>query len=221
MIAPGVEGPPVRGEVHLSPDATHYLWGNGDGTPPRRLVRTTDVLGRWFPLKGDPEVLAFAAARGTAIHRAVELMNGGGDGSGLDERTLDDRLWSRVAAYRRFVADSGVRIITKGGIEAPVFSLVHGVAGRFDILVTNLGRHRSRLAIIDVKSGEPRPSHQLQTAAYRLAFRECRRYRGEVDRYALYLQDTGTPDLVPQEDPTDERAFLGLLAGFFWMQRQK
>jgi len=208
-------------DIRLSPDATHYLWSDGNGTPPRCLVRVTSVLEHYFPLKGDPEVLAFAAARGQAIHRAVELMNGGGDGSGLDERTLDDRLWSRVAAYRRFVADSGVRIITQGGIEAPVFSLVHGYGGRFDILVTHLGRHRSRLGIVDVKSGEPRTSHQLQTAAYAIAFRECRRYRGILDRYALYLQDSGRPDLVPHEDPTDERAFLGLLAGYFWVQRQK
>lgn len=100
--------------------------------------------------------------------------------------------------------------------------------------------------LVDIKSGVPDPRHQLQTAAYKLAFRqEARqasverfvyhpvlRYAGTLDRFYLgqrkpdmirracvYLRADGEYRMVWHDDPSDEAAFAGLVQAYHWDQK--
>lgn len=166
-----------------------------------KVVSGADYLGV------DPEVLANAAARGTAVHRMVEL-----DGQGvLDEAALDPDLQPYLVGWRRFLRESGLVVLAQ---EHRVASRRYGYAGTLDIF----GVLNGRFALIDVKSvAMVMRSTGPQTAAYETALREWspELLPGDapVDRFALQLRP-GQPtpySLVPFPSRRDARTFLAAL----------
>jgi|SRR5690606_9702692 len=171
-----------------------------------KLVSGADYAGV------DPDVLARAAARGTAVHRMVEL-----DGQGiLDEDSLDDELRPYLAQWRQFMAQSGFVSLLQ---EGKVASRRYGYAGTLDLF----GVLNGRFALIDVKSVvRVMRATGPQTAAYELALREWNPdvLPGDapVDRFALQLRPAAAWQLVPFPSRTDARVFLGALTCHTFMR---
>jgi len=100
-------------------------------------------------------VLERAAARGTAVHLALEYLDRGT----LDRDSLDSELEPYVRAYEAFCIDSG---FVCGSAERSRYHLQRGYAGTLD----RLGMFGTLGAIVDFKSGEVQPGHFAQLCAY-------------------------------------------------------
>lgn len=165
------------------------------------------------------DVLAHAAQRGQAVHRACYLLAGGidrhGKASGLAWDSLGDEVRPYVEAFQDFTHHTRCRFLAQ---EQLVVSRRYGYAGTMDFLC-ELGGVRS---VLDVKTGEPHPAHRLQLAAYREAWMEGMRSRGAVDRLVLYLKPDGRYRLVNCEESgsggADFRVFTALLQVWRWQR---
>jgi hypothetical protein len=180
--------------------------------------RVTSVLSLVHRFDGiSLETLEHAAERGLAVHRAIWLLEGGGDGSGLDWDSLTPDVLPYVLGYEHFKDLTGFRVVER---ELFVVSYRYGVAGRLDLLVEGLSR---RLDVLDLKSGAAHPAHHLQASAYLECYREQTGSKRALGRQILYLRDTGVSKLdetiKPETHAQDWSTYLGLLAGYRWAKK--
>lgn len=109
----------------------------------------------------DPDVLDYAAERGTCVHEATEL-----DDLGLlDDESCDDEVFEYVEAYRDFVADTGFVSVA---CEVAFHDAEFDYCGTFD----KVGYIGEDLYIIDLKTASVglKPWHKYQLAAYARPF---------------------------------------------------
>jgi hypothetical protein len=106
-----------------------------------------------------PDVLARAAAFGTAVHRMIYLEEGGD----LDEEALDPILRPWLNAWRKWRTETKLRVLER---ERPVYKPLMQYAGTMDML-GELGRHK---VVLDLKTGGTSPAAGPQTWAYRQAW---------------------------------------------------
>lgn len=105
-----------------------------------------------------PDVLARAAAFGTAVHRMIYLEEGGD----LDEEALDPILRPWLNAWRKWRTETKLLVIDR---ERPVYHPVMQYAGTIDMLAMIRGYP----VILDIKTGIKSPAAGAQTWAYRQA----------------------------------------------------
>ena len=181
-----------------------------DGVP---FPRVTTVLGLVRDLSGSPaDVLAHAASRGQAVHRACWILEA--DPSGLAWGTLHPELMPYVQAFQ-----SAKRALRWQTVEAErlVVSRRYGYAGRADLLVSGLSG--AWQTVLDLKTGVPDPSHTLQLAAYVEAYREQTGTKRSIGRRILYLTSEGRYRLVEvpaEQQQADFNTFLACLAVHRW-----
>lgn len=197
---------------------TTYRLQQDDGAPVD-YPRVTSVLGL---LRADlreipADVLARAAARGTAVHRAIWLLEGGGDGSGLAWGTLHPELRPYVAAYQDAQAALRFRVVEA---ERLVVSRRYGYAGRMDLVA----KWQGTFGILDIKTGINHPAHQLQVSAYREAWAEETGSRRQLRRWILYLRQSGAYRLVDCDEGSTHAADFAVFAAcvrvYRWLQEQ-
>src|SRR3989304_5043278 len=100
----------------------------------RTIPGVTRVLALLRPYAGVPrDTLAFAQQRGSAAHRAIHLLEGGGDGSGLHWPSVHPQVEPYVRAWEKFKAE--VRWVTIA-TEEPVVSTLYGFACTPDLFGT-------------------------------------------------------------------------------------
>ena len=186
----------IEGKEHVYPRVTSIL----------SVVRDLSAIS--------PERLAHAAERGRAVHRAVWLLEAGGDGSGLDWKSVHPDLVPYLTAYQAFKTGTGCRILQK---EKLVVSTRYQYAGRADLLVEGIGKSHD---LLDIKTGLPDPSHALQLAAYTEAYREGVNTKRTYGRLILYLRDNGTYRLDRCEGQQDFAVFLACAQVYRWKQAQ-
>jgi len=155
-------------------------------------------------------VLERARQEGVAIHKTIELYVN----DDLDEDGLPEWLVPRLAAYKKFVADTGFVAISS---EQRVYHQAFGYAGQLDLdgtLRVRQGRtEKAVAAVVDVKrSFFAGRAIGLQTAAYAAALEQSARGKAITRRrYALQLRAEGTYRLEPFDDPSDLTNFLACL----------
>lgn len=176
----------------------------------RLVPNVTGILSPLNDFSGIPaQVLANKRDLGVAGHLMISL-----DAQGkLDDATVPEALWPRLAAWRRFLEESGfVPILT----EQVVYSETHGFAGTLDlILATSKGRSKYVLADCKFADTTP-PSVGPQTAAYEVAYREESGYRGSLWRRCLRLLNDGTYRLDKLDSPADWPIFQACLSLHKW-----
>lgn len=163
----------------------------------RELISVTQALteagfidGRWYTEE--------AAQRGTDVHTAVQLHHAGT----LDDDSLDVTLRPFVAAYQRFLEESG---FVAAANEERICDPAAGYAGTLD-LRGQFPRFSQGIDVIDIKTGAIPSWVGYQTAAYaRVLPASIKR------RWALNLRADGTYRLEPLMARTDERVFLAAL----------
>lgn len=156
------------------------------------------------------EVMERARQLGRAVHVGCELIDQGR----LDIATVAPVVEPYLAAYEKFMREVQPEW---HGVEEQVYHPSHRYAGTLD----RRGRVRERIAILDIKSGAKVKSVGLQTAAYLEAHAST--YAVPLDspeRYALYLDEDGTYDLVQIKTSrhNDFRIFLSALNLYNWRQ---
>lgn len=187
---------------------SHTYWLDG-----ARIPSVTQVLK---VLAGDQfaavpkDVLANAAALGTAVHRAIELdIN-----KELDDASLHDSVRPYLDMWRDWCAMTGFKPELS---EQQVYSRRLWFAGTVDVI----GRFKNGVqAIIDIKRCALMPaSVGPQTAGYAVAFSECLGCEKPL-RYALqFPKNAKHPRLEQFQGFNDERSFLAALTVYQWKER--
>jgi len=156
----------------------------------------TDVIALVRNMAFTPE---FALERGRLVHRACALLDGWGDGSGLDWASLSPVLVPYVEAYAKWTKIAGIRWTD---IEHTVINHKYRYQGRLD----RVGDED----LADIKCGDVHPSEGLQTAAYAAC------YRRKLRRLTIHLYPNGRFKVEEWKDRADFPVFLGLLSAYQW-----
>ena len=157
----------------------------------------------------NPTTMQAAAARGTAVHAALEYLNRGC----LDTDSLHPLIAPYVASYSAWQA---ILLPVTVGTEQTYVSERHKYGGRSDWLCRLAWKYKG-LWIVDIKSGMENPADRLQTAAYWALYQENEKPKGTVLRAALYVHRDGSPaKFVPHTDPSDLAVFLSYRTIYGW-----
>jgi hypothetical protein len=169
----------------------------------RRLIGVTEAIqaaGLTDFSRIDPAVLARAAERGNAVHRACHYL----DDDDLDWGTVSAEIAPYVRAWERFKADTGVVL---NAVEMPRWHSTLGLAGTPDREVT-LGGEKGT---IDLKTYKPDAVAGVQLSAYSfLAYGPQLSYH-TPKRWGLWLKDDGKYSLIEFNDRGDEAVFMACL----------
>ena len=177
----------------------------------RVVPSVTQVLTPLTKLWTNGADLERARAEGVAIHRTVELDLKGE----LDEETLPEWLKPYLAAWRKFVADTGFQLRAS---ERMLFSETWGFAGTCDLdgVLTKL--KGSPAAVIDVKRTLGGNVIGMQLAGYEKLLIEGTALSGRRRRFGLQLKPL---KFVEYTDPRDWTDFLTCLAWARLQQRMR
>ena len=194
--------------MKVTRDETDWTYRiEGDPTEYPSVTRALSTVIRDYEwLKED--VRRRTMARGRAVHRMVEIIEGHYDGTGLSN--LDPRLLPYRDAWLRFKDQSRYE---PEKFEIPFVSKKWGYGGTVDTYGTMPGDGR---VLIDIKTGKPPWWVGRQTGAYANGIMELEeRETGRADsftRYCLWLQDSGQPRLIPNRGAHDLGVFLNYLS---------
>lgn len=185
--------------VIFKPETHQYFDESG-----REYPSVTKIL-KHFGMTPDYDKFGNDTSRdfGTVVHRVCELFDRGA----IDQYQYDPVVEPWLNGYRKFISE--FKPVWKI-IEAPMASLVFGFAGTPDRVMSLKGR----ISILDLKTGMPDASHELQTAGYSQLFEESFKERVR-QRWSLYLM----PDdfrLVEHKNRSDRSVFIGLAQAFNW-----
>lgn len=148
--------------------------------------------------------------RGRTVHIVTAL----DDRGELDEAEVTGEYQGYLNAWRLFRADVPWTIID---VEQAVCHPDWRYAGRSDRRMC-IHRDGPYAMLVDIKTGQPEPWHQLQTAAYERASLAVR--PPVVKRYAVYLSDDGTYKLREHGKAVDWDVFLAALALANWKRNE-
>ena len=121
------------------------------------------------------------------------------------EADPDPRIAGRVAAFRKFLAESAFKLV---GGEEPQFDSVL----RFCCTPDLYGYLGAFAVVVDVKAGAQASWHKLQTGAQKIAL-SSNGFKVQK-RYSLYLRDDGSYRLEEHTDTGDETRWRALVAAF-------
>lgn len=194
--------------LRLDPTTHEYWLGK------RRFDSVTHIL-QYLGLTHDySNVSSFYADRGTAVHKAVEFVDKGT----LDDATVDPIIRPYVAAYRRFVRESGY---VHSHWEVPLHHPILGYAGTID----KVGRLHGRTGILDIKTSRSvDPAVELQLCAYQVLWNEHHAQQPSQWKYALQLTDEGPEgkyNLITKYSGTSVDAWLSTVDVFKWKVKNK
>lgn len=177
----------------------------------------TDVLKAALVFAGaSVEALELALARGTAVHKAIELEEEGT----LDPDSVDHRVLPYLSQYRLFRASTRFQVMH---CELPVASRTYGYAGTLDLL-GELHSSVQTLDLIDVKTGAALPvTVGPQTAGYAEAVRETLRVPlgRRIRRFALHLTPRSFKLEPLRNDAADRAMFLSAVNLWRWTRENK
>lgn len=169
-----------------------------------RVPNVTAILSDLTDLSMVPQAaLELARQKGVACHRMVEL-DAKGD---LDEATLPEWMAPVLVEWRKFVSQSGFRVIDS---EKKVYHPTYRYAGTLDLFGEMT--HAAQFAYIDVKrSFLAGKITGLQLAGYKAADSHEHKERRNALRFALRLKE-GEPYRVQEfKDLNDFNIFAACL----------
>lgn len=196
-------------DVQIDRVAGIYRWADGIASPSVTTILRGILpeIGQW---SNDDALL-----RGRIVHRAVALLEGDVDGSGLAWDTLDPAFHGYVKAWQAWkAAHEWVTIHA----ELRLRSTKYGFSGTPDLIGTMRQRKARVRALCDLKTGPMSPWWALQTSAYCAAYTEA---TGEkiAHRFSLILNTDGTYDAGHVwTSALDWPTFLAFLSAYRWKE---
>ncbi len=179
-------------------DDAHRYW-TPDGREVIGVSRALKTAGliddRWFREQD--------TIRGTAVHQALEVMDGTTDND-PPRVVVNPDYHGYIYAYQKFTkeCDLGPVVFNEQAFADPTL----GFAGTVD-RVRYVG---STLACIDIKTGLPLAWHRIQLAAY-CHLVKLATHHAIVKRWGLYLRQDGSYSFIPYSDRADWDVFRACL----------
>jgi hypothetical protein len=184
--------------------ATHTYW-----LDKKKFDSVTKILAYVGLSRNYDGISSFYAQRGTAVHKAVELVDKGT----LDDATLDPRIAPYVRGYRKFVRESGYK---PDSWEVPLYHDGLGFAGTID----KVGTLSGRFGILDIKTSRSLdPAVEPQLCAYTVLWNEHYPERPAEFKYALQLKDDGGYSLATKYSERSVDLWLSIMDVYRWKQR--
>lgn len=187
----------------------------------KRVRSVTQVLKAGGLAKdyGDinPAVLANAAARGTAVHTAIERLNLGI----LNWDDLHEEIVPRVVAYQKFVADYQWKHLCS---ERKYYSRKWNYAGGMDevgVIPKWKGNPGPFLLLIDYKTAYSKeiPGWTIQIQAYRNLWDENNPDQKVQHCAILWLNRDGDYEIIDADDPEAWALFVYALKILAWKKK--
>jgi len=177
--------------LRFDADRHVYLWeaDHGDRRP-RRLLSVTQVLAS-VGLIDSTYFTEAARDRGTYVHQMLDLYAR----NDLAVESVPAEFAGYLAAYQRWLGEAHA---TPTSQEQRLADVLRGYAGTVDWI----GLVGERLAIVEIKTGQPAPWHALQVSAYAVLARMTTGGR-YPDRFGLYLSADGRYSMLPFTDRHD------------------
>lgn len=148
----------------------------------------------------------FYLERGTAVHKATELVDLGT----LDWDTIDGNVAPYLASYQKFCDDMGTDYEVLD-VEMRAYNPHYRYAGTID----RVARFRGQVAVVDLKCGAKLACHALQLSAYRELVPEASL------RLGLHLKGDGSYRIETYSDPNDWPTFAAAASLYHWRARNK
>ena len=136
------------------------------------------------------------ADKGSKIHLACHFHNKGT----LKWESVDPLIYGYVEGYIKFKRECNVKVLES---EYRVFHerFIYGTTIDSIDELELMGKRFS--AIVEIKSGQPQPSDQIQTAGQQMAYDSSNCTYSALRRFVLYLNQNGTYKLVECRDTDD------------------
>ena len=178
------------------------------------MVRVSRVLDAFLPVPWTEE----ARARGSAIHKAAALLDGGLGGSGLHWPSVDPE----IVPYLRAWVDFKEEILSRPLKHSLLIDVKSGVPHTRHQLQTAL----YKVALIETGWGTI-GSKLIERFVWSRRFG----YAGTLDRFypgknlriirraCCYVHKNGTYQLAWHDDPADEAAAVGMVQAWHWYQK--
>lgn len=187
-------------------DETHtytYWWSPERSEVFSSVTQILEDVGLTEDFDAIPNVdMLWHKDRGTKIHLATHLY----DMNDLAEESVHPEIRGYLDAYKLAKKELGFSVLQS---EVRVCDPLRKYAGTFDKEAVFLGDHGFKAgdrAIIDIKSGQPHPSHGLQIAGY------CQANETPTHlRIGLYLRKNGKYKWEPYNDMSDFNIFNSAL----------
>jgi hypothetical protein len=160
-------------------------------------TRITQML---YPFSGldklDADVVAYAAERGTKVHKICEAII-----SGLGEIGVDDETWGYVESFKKWWSLSHDVVM----MEQRFWDDENEITGQVDLIINTL----NGLAVVDLKtSSRPSKTWPAQGAAYAFLARKANYDIKKI--YFLHLNKHGKEPKIYEYDVNDS-FFLSIL----------
>lgn len=204
------------GRLTFDPE-THTYAVDGNVLPSvTQIIRDAGL----YPWGNDSTDANYYMERGLAVHAACRYWDEGR----LDpHEELDPEVEPRLDAYKKFLKDSGARVLMN---ETPMYHPAMRYAGTLDRLFV----WNNDLWLVDLKAGGHVPAYCVQTAAYLdmlqsipLGIDLYEKLAGwdrlQVLRAGLHLAGDGTYKVEMHADHTDISTFRHALGLYFWKRR--
>ncbi|MFH1731159.1 MAG: hypothetical protein ABIF82_05865 [Planctomycetota bacterium] len=177
------------------------------------MMRVTEILTlcglREWPASVRHEDREWCLQRGTMIHRACAVLNGGRT---IDPASLDERIAGYVEAYQKFRREVGGLVL---GYEKEVRCAALGYVGHYDVVIAKPATCTRRAVLYDIKTNEADVVTRLQTAGYVYALRGKGLRRGFV---ALHVDGTYKTE-VYKDDTRDVATWLACCQLAAWLKK--
>ena len=192
----------------FDPEQHRYTLDGGQEIP-----GVTQVLKDMGLYKPPSQAQQYHKARGGAIHDGTAAV----DAHEWDKSKTSPIIIPYIEAYERFTLDLGFHATH---VERAVYSQRYMVAGTLDRIgrITNpASRDYGKIILVDIKSGDPAASVEIQMALYRFMALECLGVKVDAC-WALWLKLTGQYKIERSTDPSALQ--LGLSAVSLWHWRR-
>lgn len=174
----------------------------------RTVPSVTQILSFGEDLSRIP---AWTAERGKAVHLAAQF----DDEGDLDEESLDPIVRPYLDAYRRWRVKCAPRFL---GIELMVWGEHDGL--QFCGTIDRVALIEDRLAVLDLKTGSPRPEHAAQVAAYAVAYTQQHDGQCPEHQGCIYLGRDGSYDVRTYDDGAGWEYFVDKLRAYYAATRE-
>jgi len=188
----------------------------------QRWWRVTSICDRVLQtLAGiPPEHLEAGRARGTYVHDAIHLINGGRDQTGLDRTSVPPAYLPYLWAFDNFATRTKRKLLASEEWIAHPTMPVAGTADEISELQWKDKPTRQIVTFVDYKTGQAAAWHAAQLSAYAESWRAREKYRGEIRRMTVYLGADGRPSVTAWTDPLDWPSFTGFVQTYAWHARK-
>lgn len=163
-------------------------------------LRVTNVLYPFSGLKDiNPDIVAYAGARGTKVHKICE-----GIAEGLGEIGVDEETWGYVESFKKWW-EKGIEVVK---MEERFWNDENHITGQIDFIVNTA----DGLAIVDLKtSSKPSKTWPAQGAAYAFLAKEAGYNIKKI--FFIHLNKHGKDPKI-HEYPIDDSFFFSILRTF-------